>query len=243
MKRIERLVIYAALLALGAMNAVFLLSGSGRTALAEAAAWLQDLGPARAVILVDDDREMELRNRRGRLAWGAGEFRQAYTVAFVDIGRAMNPLMESGAFVEEREALRRELEVTERDYQQRLDALGEQLRAMDQASPQFRERFEEAQRLYEEYTRWGQTVALPRRDALDVRHLNTAYMEMASAVNIVADRLGIDIVLRFIPPERDLQAMTAEQALTEIRLRSAVKYPEALDITSEVLEELGLRNQ
>jgi Skp family chaperone for outer membrane proteins len=176
-------------------------------------------------------------------SWGAGDFRQTYSVGFVDIGRAMNPLLEAPTFVEEREALRRELEVTERDFQQRLAAFDEQLRSMDQNSPQFRERFEEAQRLYEEYTRWGQNVAIRRRDELDVRHLQAVYRDVVNAVNVVADRMGIDIVMRFIPADREFRSINAEQALTEIRLRAAVRSPEQLDITSEVMEELGLRDQ
>jgi Skp family chaperone for outer membrane proteins len=98
----------------------------------------------------------------------------------------------------------------------------------------------QAQALYKEYTDWGQD-AISRRNALDVQQLQKAYKELVSAVDVVAQKLGIDIVLRFIPTDNEFKAQDAEGALTEIRLRTAVKYPGALDITSEVLEEMSLK--
>ena len=73
--------------------------------------------------------------------------------------------------------------------------------------------------------------------------MQKAYKELTSAVNVVADKLGVDIVLRFIPTDNEFKAVNGDQALSEVRLRSAVKYPEKLDITSEVLEELSLQDK
>ena len=242
MKRTERTIIYMALLTMAALNAVFLLSSSGKAAFAEAATWLQELGPAESLKLVEGDKEIAVRNRAGRLAWGDGDFKQAYSVAFVDISKALNPLMDSQAFKEERETLRKELETAETEYKGKLDAYGEEIQAMDRESPQAQEKLGEARKLYEEYLDWGQK-AMARRNELDARHLQQAYREMTSAANVVADKLGVDIVLRFIPTDAEFKATDAEQALTEIRLRSAVKYPERLDITTEVLEELSIQSQ
>jgi len=55
--------------------------------------------------------------------------------------------------------------------------------------------------------------------------------------------MGIDIVLRFIPTEKEFQGQDAESALNEIRLRSALRYPAGLDITEEVLEELAIQDR
>ena len=244
MKHTERIVIYAALILLGAMNAVFLLSHSGRAAFAETASMIADvLGPADGVKLVEDGKEITVHNHNGRVAWGDGDFRQTYTIGFVDIGRALNPLMESSQFVEERDALRAEFDAKEKEFQSQLEALAEQLRGMDRESPEAQQRIEEYRRLYTEYTKWGQEVAIPRRDELDVKHMQKAYKELTSAVNVVADKLGVDIVLRFIPTDNEFKAVNGDQALSEVRLRSAVKYPEKLDITSEVLEELSLQDK
>jgi Skp family chaperone for outer membrane proteins len=242
MKPTERTVIYAALGLLAAMNAMFLLSNSGRAALAESTAFLADiLGPAEAVKLVDGDKEVEIKAKDGRVTWGSGDFRQTYTVAFVDISRGLNPLMESEALVEERKTLTDELEAREKEYRERLDAFGAELKDADRNDPAAQERFKEAQAVYEEYMAWGKD-AVSRRNALDVQQLQKSYKELASAVDVVAQKLGVDIVLRFIPTENEFKAQDADGALTEIRLRTALKYPSGLDITGEVLEELSVQD-
>jgi Skp family chaperone for outer membrane proteins len=224
------------------LNCVFLLSSAGSQAFAEAAAWLADLGPAESVKLVDGAKEIAVRNRDGRLAWGADDFRQSYTVAFMDISRALNPLMESAAFMDERDQLRKELEAKDAEYKEKLQGYETEIGGIqDKQSPQAQEKIAEARKVYEEYMTWGQE-AMQRRGAMDVKHLQQAYKEMASAVNVVSDKLGVDIVLRFIPTENEFKALDAEGALNEIRLRAAVRYPEKLDITSEVLEELSLQD-
>ena len=244
MKRYERAFVYVALIALLAMNGVLVLSSSGRTAFAEAAAWLQELGPAESVKLIGDEgKELAIRAKAGRVAWGDGDFRQTYTTAFVDIGKVLNPLLESTQYVEERETLRKELEATEKEYQDKLQPLDQELRGMDQGSPEFQEKVQQFQQLLGEYQRWGREVAVKRRDEMDVRHLQAAYKELTNAVNVVADKLGVDIVLRFIPAENEFKSTNADQALTEIRLRTAVKYPERLDITTEVMEELSIQEK
>jgi Skp family chaperone for outer membrane proteins len=242
MKRTERVVIYSALIALAAVNAVFLLSSTGQAALGEARAYLDSLGPAESIKLMDEDKEMALRNKKGRLAWGDGDFRQTYSVAFVDISRALNPLMDSETYKEEREALAKELEATENDYKAKLDAYGEQLQKLDRETPEAKEKLDEARKLFKEYQDWG-VQAMGRKNALDVQHLQKAYKELTNAVDVVADKLNVDIVLRFIPTEKEFKATDAEQALAEIRLRTAVKYPGALDITTEVLQEMSLQDK
>ena len=59
----------------------------------------------------------------------------------------------------------------------------------------------------------------------------------------LADRLDIDIVERFIPTEDEFSGVSIETAMQEIRLRSALRYPEACDISSEVREELNLQDE
>lgn len=247
MKTTERIVLYTALSALGAINAVFLLSSTGRAAIAETVPFLADvLGPAEAVKLTDGDKEVELRAKDGRLAWSrpdspAGDFKQTYTVGFVDISKALNPLMEQPSFNDERKTLADELDAKDKEYREKLDAFGEELKAADRNDPAAQEKFKEAQALYKEYTDWGKQ-AIGRRNTMDVAQLQKAYKELVSAVDVVAQKLGVDIVLRFIPTENEFKAVDAEGALTEIRLRAAVKYPTGLDITSEVLEELSLKD-
>ncbi|MFT5206085.1 MAG: hypothetical protein ACI9GC_001394, partial [Phycisphaerales bacterium] len=54
---------------------------------------------------------------------------------------------------------------------------------------------------------------------------------------------NIDMVLRFIPQDTDLIHETPEATMMQIRLRSALRLPEGIDVTDEVLSELGLELQ
>ena len=48
------------------------------------------------------------------------------------------------------------------------------------------------------------------------------------------------MVLRFIPPDGEFEQGNPDSTIMQIRLRSALRLPEGLDITDEVLAELGL---
>jgi Skp family chaperone for outer membrane proteins len=241
MKTPERILLWSGLIGLAAINGVWLLSSSGRAAFAETTAFFADvLGPAEAIKLTDGDKELTLHAKDHRLAWGDDDYKQSYTVAFMDITRVLNPLIEAEALVEERTALQEELSTTEADYRSRIEALREELQGMDRESPEAQAKFIDFRELVQEATEWGQE-AMKRKNTLDVQHWEKCYRELASAVNIVAEKNGIDIVLRFIPTDQDFKAQDAEQALTEIRLRTAVRYPEKLDITDQVVDVLGIQ--
>ena len=57
---------------------------------------------------------------------------------------------------------------------------------------------------------------------------------------IVADQRSIDFVYRFIPTAEPFGTKNAEQAMLQIQLRTFLKYPEAVDITQHVMDELDL---
>ncbi len=56
----------------------------------------------------------------------------------------------------------------------------------------------------------------------------------------MSERRQIDLVFRYIPTDADFLTPNPAQAYIAVRARIAVKYPEALNITDEVLEELAL---
>ena len=73
-------------------------------------------------------------------------------------------MMEGPQYVEEREALAKELEEKENDYRARLDAYKEKLpEGADPNDPAIQETMTEARALYEEYMEWGRG-AIGRRD-------------------------------------------------------------------------------
>ena len=50
-------------------------------------------------------------------------------------------------------------------------------------------------------------------------------------------------MLRLIPPDNEFESSNPPQAYRAIRARVAVKYPEALDITDAILEELDVAEE
>ena len=95
------------------------------------------------------------------------------------------------------------------------------------------------QLLYDEFTQMQQ-LAAEARGALYSEQMQESYKEIVEAVNVVAERLSVDMVLRFIPPDDEFEQGNPDSIIMQIRLRSALRAPEGLDITDEVLAELGI---
>ena len=81
---------------------------------------------------------------------------------------------------------------------------------------------------------------MARTGKLESEYLESSYREMIDAVNVVADRMKIDIVYRFTPPSEEFETDNPRAAMSTIRMRSALRYPDDLDITDAVADELGL---
>ena len=75
---------------------------------------------------------------------------------------------------------------------------------------------------------------------LEAEQLERSYRELIEAMEIVADQRSIDFVYRFIPTSEPFGTQSAEQAMLQIQLRTFLKYPEAVDLTQHILDELDL---
>ena len=95
------------------------------------------------------------------------------------------------------------------------------------------------QALMQEYQQFNQ-LSRGRITQLESRQLERSYRELIEATEIVADRRSIDFVFRFIPTAKSFDTQNAEQAMLQIQLRTFLKYPESVDITDLVIEELDL---
>ncbi|MDY7109072.1 MAG: OmpH family outer membrane protein [Planctomycetota bacterium] len=238
----ERIMIYGLLALLIALNVSLLLGRGGSPAFADPQTGPGDPGPVELLTLRGDAEDIALRNRGGRLAWGESAHDRAYSVGYVYTGKILGQLMQSEAFAEEREPLMEEVRETEAEYRQRLDEIQKRLRELDPNSEEAQAALRQGQAVYEEFMQW-QESALGRRGRLDADQLERAYRELVAAVEIVADRNGIDTIYQFVPTGEPFEAENPEQAMTAIRLRSALRYPEALDITADVMEELHLEEE
>ncbi|MCA9283633.1 MAG: OmpH family outer membrane protein [Phycisphaerales bacterium] len=243
MRRTERALVYGLLAVLLGLNLVPLLD---RVPLASAVAAPAlddpDLGPAPALLLKGDKGDLRLTNRKGRLAWGKDPSAQAYSVAFVNVGQVMRQLQSSDTFREEAETLANALQEKDADYRRRLDELTKQLDTLDRESDEFKRLYDEGGSLYKEFMEWG-GQAVAQRDRLEATHIEKAYRQLIEAVEVVADRLDVDVVYRFIATSDPFQSQNVEGAVTEVRLRTVLRYPEGLDMTPEVLRELNLKDE
>ena len=112
---------------------------------------------------------------------------------------------------------------------------GKSMSPDDPDADDFRQRYEQTYAELQEF----QKRANAARAALAAEQMQEAYSEVLAAVNVVADRLHIDLVLRFIPPDEPIEPGPPNAITAQIRLRSALRLPDELDITDDVLAELG----
>ena len=233
----ERIVTFG-LIGLLAALLVFRLPALDRSATANAPIADTVLGPASAVTLTGAKGELSVRNDDGRIGWGKAPFGRVYSVGFVHITKPLRKIREQTRLVEESEALAKELGDQNTEYQKKLQEIAESVEKLKQDSPEYQEHFAQGEKLYQEYMAW-QRGAMERKGKLEAGQLEKAYRQLIEAVEVVSDRLGVDIVYRFIATSDPFEAMDLGTALNEIRFRSVLRYPEALDITPAVLKELG----
>jgi Skp family chaperone for outer membrane proteins len=180
-----------------------------------------------------------VRSRGDRLAWSDSDHARAHSIAFVHVGRAVGPLMEAQEYEEELTRVREELQSLDQEMTERIAGFLEENRELEPDDP----RVPEIQRAYQMMVQQLERQRMEgaqRLDQLRAGHVEKAYRDFVAAVEVVAQRRQIDIVFRFVPTENDFQAQGLAAAYTSVRARIALKYPEALDITDAVLEELAL---
>jgi len=199
------------------------------------------LGPAAGVVLRDQKAsrgDLTITSTDGRVAWSKSPFDRAYTVGFVHITKPLRKLRERPSLVEEVEAMVEAFAKQETDYRKRLEEVSARLRELQEGTDDYRRVFGEGEALFQEYRAW-QADAMEQRNRLEAKHIESSYRQLIDAVDVVAARLGVDIVYRFIPTNDAFEAGDLGQAMNEIRFRSVLRYPQDLDITPEVLKELG----
>ncbi len=238
----ERIAIYGALAVLLALNLSTMLGLGSSGALADAMSIEDELGPAATLTLTDEDEPLVLRNTAGRLAWAENAHGRAYSVAFMAPGKAMEPLLKADQFVEERQELEDELRSNGQEFERRINAYQQQNAGITPNDPRAVEVEATFRAMMTEYEQW-RAQANARMGKLTAGQVERAYRDMVAAVEVVAERKGIDIVYRFIPTAQEFGASNPPQAYLATRQRLALVYPDALDITDAVLEELSVETE
>lgn len=239
MVRAERILLYLILTTL--LLAVF---GGGLPALngpavAIAPSMDETLGPADTVLLNGAEGELNLTNAKGRLAWSEEETARAWSIGAVSLSEIMPKILSRDSFKEEMDELQATAMEQSAEFQAQFKALQDEYGEIQPNDPKFPEAQGRAQALSNQYNEWEQRTRQIQGKKL-AEHTETAYREAIEAVEVVADNRNIDVVYRYIPTADEFKSDSPGHAAEQIRLRTFLRYPEQIDLTTAVLEELGL---
>lgn len=117
-----------------------------------------------------------------------------------------------------------------------IDALTKELELLKEGSPEYEQRFNEAQRLTIERQAW---VKFQESLVMRERHRLTLemYEEVRKAVGEVAQQRGIDVVLYNV--REPLKGETTQQLLQEMQDRKVLYSSDSADMTEVVLAKLN----
>jgi len=197
------------------------------------------LGPADAVVLAGSDGDLTVKNSDGRMSWADKKTSTVWSVGFMETGKALSQLLQADHYMEAREELNAELAQSIVETRNALEAVKAQVQSLEPDDPNTGALRQKWEQLYEEFQKLQQ-LAADARAALLADQMQESYAEIIEAVNVVSERAQVDMVLRFIPPDGEFEQGNPDSTIMQIRLRSALRLPEGLDITDEVLAELGL---
>ena len=239
MGRAERIFLYTLLTAL--LLAVFgrempRLSGNATAS----ATWTpEELGPADALLLSGAKGELTLTNGEGRIAWSDSDTSRAWAIGAVNLSEILPNILNRESYIEEIKELEAMAVEQNGEFEQGFKALQEEYGEIGPEDPKFPEAQQRAQALMAKYNDWQQkTLQIRAKKAAE--QLESAYREVIDAVEVVSDERNVDMVYRFIPTVNEFTGQTPEQAAEQIRLRTFLRYPDQIDLTEAVSEELGI---
>ena len=201
-----------------------------------------DLGPADALILTGKDAPLTLSAQAGRLSWSDAPTARAYSVGCVHVDRVMKGILSSERFASERQKFDDEARSQGGEFEQRNKALQEKYPDIKPGDANFDQARSEFAALQGEYEKWfGALQKIQSKHMAE--QVEQAYRELATALDVVAERKQVDFVYRFVPPERAFDSVELSDAMMQVQSRPFLRYPAAIDITEEVVKELGLSSQ
>ena len=200
------------------------------------------IGPVDTITLGSGDDAINITNRESRIAFGEATTSTVWSMGFMEVGKALSQMMEASHFIDARTELQQNLEERLQDARDVLDTIMEEAQALPEDSdehPAMRQRWEQAMGKFQQL----QQVATEQQGELFASQMIEAYEEIITAVEVVAENKNVDMVLRFIAPDETIETTNPDVAIMQIRLRTALTYPKGIDLTDDVLAELGLDAQ
>ncbi len=239
MRTAERTLLWSALAALAV---ALLLRAPAREAVAVAPRMPADLGPADAVILTGKDANLQLRSADGRLAFGDHPTARAWSVGAVNSDKVMKLLLKSERFDDERKRLEEGAKGKDEEFRKRYSELETKYKDLDPKSPDFEKGRAEVEGFFKEVEDWRKEIG-GRLSKLQAEQIEKAYREMTAAVDVIADRSKVDVVFRFVPTSQAFDTETPADAMLAVQVRTFLRYPEAVDLTPDIMKELSLKDE
>jgi len=199
----------------------------------------QDLGPADAIVLTGKS-ELRLTNVDGRLSWSDQPTSRAFSIGTVHVGRILDALLKSDKYARELEDYRSEQQRMSEQFGVRYKQLLEKVREIAKDSPEMPAAREEFAAFQREFTGWNESSKSGER-AMVARHYQSAYADLREAVEVVADRRKIDLVMRFIPPADKITVGDTASITQQLMARTFLRLPDSMDMTDDVLTEMNLQ--
>jgi Skp family chaperone for outer membrane proteins len=197
------------------------------------------LGPADFIELVDENGEVvKLRAAKGRIAWSDHISGRTLSVAFV---RSIDVIQKAMDTEEVREIVKVQNEKSEKAYRELMtkhEDVQKRIEGLSPSDPKYQEIYEEYQTAVSAYKSASED-AKKERNRMHVDALKKADADFHAAIEVVTKRLGIDVVFRAESPNRKIDE-DYTHAGWDLQAQAVIQYPEAMDITVEVCQEMGI---
>ena len=202
---------------------------------------MADLGPAQNILLESKDGVLTLRNEANHLAFGDQPTSRAWSIAAVHLDKVLKKMLTNERFVEERNQFDEAAKKQNADFERQMEEIKSKYGDMPKDNPDLAKGKEEMQSLYSRYKIWNEGVS-GSQSKLMAGQVESAYKELVTAVDVVADRQKIDVVYRFIPASVPFETSQLGDTMLQVQARTFLRAPESLDITADVMKELGLKD-
>lgn len=239
MRNTERVIVYSAL---AGIAAVCFLRGAEPRAVAINAPVPSDLGPADALILSGKDSNLTLKNGDGRISFGDHATAKVWSIGAVSSDKIMKLLLKSDRFDQERKSLEETAKGKDDDFRKRYTELEAKYKDLDPKAPGFEAGKQEVEAFFKEVELWRKEIG-EKLGRLQAEQIEKAYREMTAAVDVVSDRIKVDMVLRFVPTAQPFDSQSPADAMLQVQLRPFLHYPETIDLTAELIKELSLKEE
>jgi Skp family chaperone for outer membrane proteins len=205
-----------------------------------AAALLASMAALAGAAPADDG--VSLRKVDGKVAFGERPTERVWSIGAVNSDKIMKLLLRSERFDDERKSLEESAKGKDEEFRRRFQELEAKYKDIDPKSPEFEQGRAEVEGFFKEVEAWRKETA-ERMSKLQAEQIEKAYREMTAAVDVVCERLKVDIVLRFVPTAQPFDSAAPADAMLQVQVRTFLRYPEQIDLTPDLLKELSLKDE